>query len=109
MSAPTLQGRDIALRCPRPRNSGRNESKAPCEPHHGIKILLLLCGITVAPLAFDAAGADKKIVLIAGKPSHGPGEHEFRAGCLLLSKCLAQFPGISSMVYSNGWPQDESA
>ena len=40
--------------------------------------------------------AEKKIVLIAGAPSHGPGEHEHRAGCLLLQKCLAQVPGMSN-------------
>jgi type 1 glutamine amidotransferase len=59
--------------------------------------------------AFSTAAADKKIVLIAGKPSHGPGDHEFRAGCLLLKKCLDQQPGITSVVYSNGWPHVENA
>jgi len=58
--------------------------------------------------AFSAA-AEKKIVLIAGNPSHGPGEHEHRAGCLLLKSCLDKVPGISSIVYSNGWPQDKGA
>ncbi|MCI0535473.1 MAG: ThuA domain-containing protein [Verrucomicrobiales bacterium] len=46
----------------------------------------------------------KKIVLIAGKPSHGPGDHEFRAGCLLLQKSLSGVSGINAVVYSNGWP-----
>lgn len=50
--------------------------------------------------------ADKRIVLIAGKVSHGPGDHEFRAGSLLLQKCLNAVPGITSEVYSNGWPSD---
>jgi hypothetical protein len=58
---------------------------------------------------FVALGADKQIVLIAGKPSHPPGEHEFRAGCLLLNNCLNKVSGISSVVYSNGWPQEASA
>src|SRR5438477_2506231 len=65
------------------------------------KILLflgLVCG------AFSSGAADKKIVLVAGSPSHGPGAHEFRAGCLLLQKCLAQVPGVTSLVFSNGWP-----
>src|SRR3954471_19049923 len=61
-------------------------------------LLALFCGSS-------ARAADKKIVLIAGKPSHGPGDHEFRAGCLLLKKCLDQVQGISSIVYSNGWPE----
>jgi type 1 glutamine amidotransferase len=32
----------------------------------------------------------KKLVMVAGRPSHGSGQHEFRAGCLLLKKCLAE-------------------
>ncbi len=48
-----------------------------------------------------------RIVMIAGGPSHGPGEHEFRAGCLLLQKCLEDVPGVKAEVYTNGWPKDE--
>lgn len=59
-------------------------------------------------LSLAAEAADKKIVFIAGSPSHGPGEHEHRAGCLLLSKCLNQVPGVTSVVYSNGWPTSAS-
>lgn len=67
----------------------------------------------VAGLAFLAAlllaalpvrTADKRIVLIAGKPSHPPGMHEFRAGCLLFQKALSSVPGISVQVYDMGWP-----
>ena len=58
---------------------------------------------------WSASAADKKIVLIAGRPSHGPGAHEFRAGCLLFKTCLDKVPGITSVVYSNGWPTDASA
>src|SRR5262249_19258106 len=54
-------------------------------------------------------GADKNIVLIAGKPSHPPGMHEFRAGCLLLQSCLKDVAGVQVTVYSNGWPQVASA
>ena len=53
-----------------------------------------------------AAAEGKKIVFIAGPPSHGPGEHEHRAGCLLLKSCLDQVPDLTSVVYSNGWPED---
>src|SRR5437588_10108727 len=69
----------------------------------------LLTALMLASLSWAAVAADKKIVLIAGKASHGPGEHEFRAGCLLLNKCLEKIPGISSIVYSNGWPNDSAA
>lgn len=59
--------------------------------------------------AFTSFAADKKIVLIAGRPSHPPGMHEFRAGCLLLQQCLAGVKGVSVTVYSNGWPNVENA
>ncbi|MBI3880201.1 MAG: NPCBM/NEW2 domain-containing protein [Verrucomicrobia bacterium] len=59
-------------------------------------------------LALPLAAADKKIVLLAGHASHGSGQHEFRAGCLLLKKCLDQVPGINAVVIESGWPADES-
>jgi len=46
-----------------------------------------------------------KIVLVAGRPSHGPGEHEFFAGCALLMKMLHQTPGVFPIMASNGWPR----
>lgn len=51
-----------------------------------------------------SAAESRKIVFIAGGPSHGPGDHEHRAGCLLLKSCLDKVPGITAQVYSNGWP-----
>jgi type 1 glutamine amidotransferase len=62
---------------------------------------LLICASTLA--------ADKKIVLIAGSVSHGAGAHEFRAGCLLLQQWLQSVPGITTVVYSNGWPDKADA
>ncbi len=68
---------------------------------------ILRCAATVLLLvAFPALAADKKIVLIAGSASHGIGEHEYRAGCLLLQKCLQGVPGVSTVVVSNNWPAD---
>lgn len=66
--------------------------------------LLVLVAFTLPSFA-----ADKKIVFIAGKPSHRSGEHEHRAGCLLLQSCLTNVPGVTSVVYTNGWPEDEQA
>jgi type 1 glutamine amidotransferase len=65
----------------------------------GFSILVML---VVA--SFPARTADKRIVLIAGKPSHPPGMHEFRAGCLLFQKALAGVPGVKVDVYDMGWP-----
>lgn len=64
----------------------------------------LLFAVTALVMAVTSSAADKKIVFVAGKPSHGPLQHEHRAGCLLLAKCLAGAPGITTAVYSNGWP-----
>src|ERR671918_361384 len=63
-------------------------------------VLFAAAIVTFSP----ARGADKRIVLIAGKPSHPPGMHEFRAGCLLFQKALASIPGITVQVYDGGWP-----
>ena len=54
------------------------------------------------------AAPPAKIVLVAGKPSHGPGEHEFNAGSMLLAKCLRQNPGVEAIVVKGGWPADDS-
>ena len=64
-------------------------------------VVALLAGIIAS---FPVRGADKRIVLIAGRPSHPPGMHEFRAGCLLLQKALSSVPGITVQVYDMGWP-----
>jgi hypothetical protein len=67
-----------------------------------MKSLILAISLAIATAA-SAAGA--KIVFIAGPPSHGPWAHEHRAGCLLLQSCLDQIPGITTVVYTNGWPE----
>ena len=55
--------------------------------------------------------ADKKnVLLIAGSPSHGPGEHEHNAGVKLLAAGLKQaVPDLVNISFSlNGeWPSDE--
>jgi type 1 glutamine amidotransferase len=63
-----------------------------------------LAWLLFTALAISVSAADKKIVFIAGAPSHGPGEHEHRAGCLLLQSCLRDLPGIRTEVHNNNWP-----
>jgi type 1 glutamine amidotransferase len=48
-----------------------------------------------------------KIVLVAGRPSHGPGDHEFFAGSAILWKMLKQTPGVFPVMVRDGWPKDE--
>ena len=70
-----------------------------------LNVLFVLLLLLLPPWASGAQ--PKRILLLAGSRSHGPGEHEFRAGCLLLQSCLNQVPGVVSEVVSNGWPSDE--
>jgi type 1 glutamine amidotransferase len=67
----------------------------------------LLC-LAALPLgAEDATPKKTKVLFIAGHPSHGAGEHEHRAGCTLLAKCLEEgMPGIDAEVTSYGWPKE---
>lgn len=51
----------------------------------------------------------RKIVMVAGTPSHGPQEHEFNAGVLLLKKCMESSASVLPVAYLNGWPRDLSA
>ena len=70
-------------------------------------IALLALTLVVHPTMADEA-AKKKLVIIAGKPSHPPGMHEFNAGVQLIQKCLANQPGLDVQISLNGWPKDES-
>ena len=51
----------------------------------------------------------KRIVFLAGRPSHKSGDHEFRAGCLLLAKALntqSDLPVKAEVI--SGWPRDDT-
>lgn len=51
----------------------------------------------------------KKVVLIAGRPSHGYGAHEHKAGCMLLADAINNSGlSIEAEVVTGGWPKDES-
>ena len=67
------------------------------------RILCVAAGLLM--LASAGFSADKQILMIAGKPSHPPGQHEHNAGVLLLSKWLNTVPGIHTTTSLSGdWP-----
>jgi hypothetical protein len=70
--------------------------------------LLLLAAGCAALVALSggltAAQAGTRLVLIAGRPSHPPGMHEFRAGTMLMQKALSGVANLRVDVYTNGWP-----
>ena len=49
----------------------------------------------------------KRVLLVAGRPSHGPGDHEFFAGCAILMNLLKQTPGVFPIMAKDGWPKNE--
>ena len=58
----------------------------------------------------SATGAAKKIVFVAGNPSHGYGAHEHFAGCTLLAAALNKSNlNIKAEVFKNGFPKDLKA
>lgn len=68
-------------------------------------VCLVACCATSALFGAET----KKIVLIAGAASHGHGEHAHPAGCTLLKACLDTLPGITTVVCTDGWPQNPEA
>ncbi len=66
---------------------------------------LCLFGLGLSGLPAQDA---KKVIFISGKPSHGPGAHEHRAGNILLAKRLNEANlGIEAIVLpENGYPKD---
>ncbi len=76
-----------------------------------VATVLAAATLVLADAPADAApdASQKKIVFIAGTPSHGFGAHDHQAGCMLLAKCLREsgLP-VTTQVVTGGWPKDES-
>jgi hypothetical protein len=70
---------------------------------------VLVAALLLGSATVSIAAQPARILLIAGKPSHGPGDHEFRAGMLLIQKSLGQVAGVEPLVASNGWPSSPAA
>ena len=61
---------------------------------------ILLCCV----LSLHAA-EPKSVLLVAGKPSHGAGEHEHHAGCKLLAKALDESGlNLRTGIHFDTWP-----
>jgi type 1 glutamine amidotransferase len=79
--------------------SRADEKKPAVDPYDQSKVPL-----EVEPPA-DFKG--KKIVLVAGRQSHGPGDHEFFAGTAILMNLLKQTDGVWPVMARDGWPKNE--
>jgi len=59
--------------------------------------------------AADQEERRKRLVMVAGRASHGRGAHEHNAGVRLLRDCLRNVPAIEVIAHLNGWPEDPHA
>src|SRR5690606_14973574 len=80
--------------------------RAPRRTRVTRRITGLITGLLVATMVL---AAPKKIVVLAGHMTHGPGDHEYHAGALLLRDCLASVPEVVVEVVRNDWPGNPAA
>jgi hypothetical protein len=112
----TARGRHIAIRLNGQRMSeiidhgpeARSAGLLAFQLHGGPPMRVEIKDVELRRLPL--ADQRKKVVFVAGTPSHGYGNHEHRAGCLLLGRLLEEHTdNIVSTVYTNGWPKDPTA
>ncbi len=75
-------------------------------PFLSVSLTLLMPLFTLAVASAQDAPEKKKLVIVAGKPSHPPRMHEFNAGVQLLHECLKDNPTVDAQIVLNGWPAD---
>ena len=59
-------------------------------------------------LSLTAVAQDRRIVFLAGRPSHGYGSHEHLAGSRIIADAIQKsVPNIKCEVYAGGWPEND--
>jgi type 1 glutamine amidotransferase len=73
-----------------------------------VVITLMLCLSATSLLSAEENGSKRKVLFLAGKPSHGYGAHDHLAGTMLLAKSLNEsgLP-IEATVHHYDWPKDD--
>src|SRR5437763_373957 len=79
-----------------------------------LPIALSVFGLGLVSSAYSEPAATrapraKKVVFIAGRKSHGPGEHEYELGSRFLARCIETSPdlrGWRTEVHLYGWPEN---
>jgi hypothetical protein len=67
------------------------------------------CVLAISLFPVHGADAKRNVLMIAGRPSHGPGQHEHNAGVQLLAKCLNESASdrVTVRISLNGqWPDE---
>ena len=71
-------------------------------------IMLLMACVIASPFAKAQEAPNKRIVFLAGVPSHGYGSHEHLAGSRILAAAISSADkSIKCDVYPGGWPDDD--
>lgn len=70
---------------------------------------MLASAFALASAAPSALAEQKKVLLVAGVQSHGPGDHEFNAGFKLIRDCLADNALVDAQFVAGGWPEASDA
>lgn len=84
------------------RKANRQARTAYC------RLAMLLLAFTLNCSISMAQEKTRRIVLLAGKPSHGYGAHEHLAGCRILAEAIENASNeIECEVYSGGWPEQD--
>ena len=73
------------------------------------RLLFVFAALVPGVAGAEQTASPARIVFLAGGRSHGPGEHEFRAGCMLLVRALNDQSGLPVKAeVIQGWPADAS-
>ena len=72
-------------------------------------MLQILFSLTcLVNLSLTAVAQDRRIVFLAGRPSHGYGSHEHLAGSRIIADAIQKSaPNIKCEVYGGGWPDND--
>ena len=78
-------------------------------PPKALLAILILSSMFIMAIQSSLFAADKTVVFVAGRDSHGFGSHEHGGGCRYLAGALEKgLPGIKTRVHAGGWPKDSS-
>ncbi|MCH2365496.1 MAG: NPCBM/NEW2 domain-containing protein, partial [Planctomycetes bacterium] len=78
-------------------------------PAKALLASLIFTALSILGMQSFVAAADKTVVFVAGRDSHGFGSHEHGGGCRYLAATLEKgLPGIKTRVHAGGWPKDAS-
>jgi type 1 glutamine amidotransferase len=92
----------------------RKFAVALCNSVRHIQVSAPLSAALILALIYTHQGAGgaerhlKKVIFVAGGPSHGFMQHDYLAGSKLLAERINKLPGFEAVVYYQEWPPREA-